>query len=151
MARRGVNKAFIVGNAGADAVLRSFGDGTAVCNLRLATTETWKDKQTQEMRERTDWHNVVLKGKVAEIAGKFVRKGTRLYVEGPMRTRKFVKDGVDRFITEVVVDNNQGEIQLLDGKPVGDDKAASTPARPDNEMPDTAGDPYGLDDDDPSA
>lgn len=104
MASRGVNKVILVGNLGQDPELRYMPNNTAVANLSLATSDTWKDKQTGEQRERTEWHRVVLYGKLAEVAGEYLRKGSQVYIEGELRTRKWTdQSGQERYTTEVVV------------------------------------------------
>ncbi len=108
-----VNKVILVGNLGADPELRSFSDGSSVCNLRIATTDTWKDKRSGEKRESTEWHRVVLYRGLAEIAGKYLRKGSQVYVEGRIRTRKWQdKNGADRYATEIEV----AELTMLGSK-----------------------------------
>jgi single-strand DNA-binding protein len=108
-----VNKVILVGNLGADPEIRAFPNGDSVCNLRLATTETWKDKQTGEKREATEWHRVVLYRKLAEIARQYLRKGSQIYIEGRIRTRKWQdKSGVERYATEV----EAVEMNMLGGK-----------------------------------
>jgi single-strand DNA-binding protein len=120
MAARGVNKVLILGNLGADPELRTLANGTAVCNLRAATSEQWNDKYSGEKQERTEWHNIAFFGKLAEIAGQYLRKGSKVYVEGSLRTRKWQdKEGADRYTTEIV----GAELQMLDGKPAGDEPA----------------------------
>ena len=100
-----VNKVILIGNVGADPELRSFTSGDRVCNLRLATTDSWKDKASGEKRETTEWHRVVLYRKLAEIAGQYLRKGSQVYIEGRIRTRKWKdKDGQDRYSTEIEAD-----------------------------------------------
>lgn len=104
MAQRGVNKVILVGNLGQDPEVRYLPNGGAVANLRLATSESWRDKQTGEMKEVTEWHSVVLYGKLAEVAGEYLRKGSQVYIEGQLRTRKWqAQDGSDRYSTEVAV------------------------------------------------
>lgn len=118
---RGVNKVILVGNVGGDPETRYMPNGNAVTNITLATSESWKDKQTGQQQERTEWHRVVFFGRLAEIAGEYLRKGSRVYVEGSLRTRKWQgQDGQDRYTTEIVVDIN-GNMQLLGGRPSGDD------------------------------
>jgi len=113
---RGVNKVILVGNAGADPETRYMPNGNAVTNITLATSESWKDKQTGQQQERTEWHRVVFFGRLAEIAGEYIRKGSQVYVEGSLRTRKWQgQDGQDRYTTEIVVDIN-GNMQLLGGR-----------------------------------
>ncbi|MCG8910980.1 single-stranded DNA-binding protein [Pseudomonas sp. DP-17] len=112
---RGVNKVILVGNIGADPEIRYMPNGNAVANVTLATSESWKDKQTGQQQERTEWHRVVFFGRLAEVVAEYVKKGSQIYVEGSMRTRKWqAQDGQDRYTTEVVVDIN-GEMQLLGG------------------------------------
>ncbi|HGW4874057.1 single-stranded DNA-binding protein [Pseudomonas aeruginosa] len=116
---RGVNKVILVGNVGGDPETRYMPNGNAVTNITLATSESWKDKQTGQQQERTEWHRVVFFGRLAEIAGEYLRKGSQVYVEGSLRTRKWQgQDGQDRYTTEVVVDVN-GNMQLLGGRPGG--------------------------------
>ncbi|MCV0331182.1 single-stranded DNA-binding protein [Pseudomonas aeruginosa] len=110
---RGVNKVILVGNAGGDPEVRYLPNGNAVTSISLATSESWKDKQTGQQQERTEWHRVVFFGRLAEIAGKYLRKGSQAYIEGTLRTRKWQgQDGQDHWTTEVVVDRN-GNLQLL--------------------------------------
>lgn len=112
---RGVNKVILVGNVGADPETRNMPNGNAVTSISLATSESWKDKQTGQQQDRTEWHKVVLFGRAAEIAAEFVRKGSQIYIEGQLRTRKWQgQDGQDRYTTEIVVDIN-GNMQLLSG------------------------------------
>ncbi|MGQ9660688.1 MAG: single-stranded DNA-binding protein [Thermochromatium sp.] len=119
MATRGVNKVILIGNLGADPEVRYMPSGDAVANVRLATSESWKDRNTGELQERTEWHNVVFFGKLAEIAKQYLHKGSKIYVEGKLRTRKWqTQDGQDRYTTEVVVDLN-GTMQMLDSRPGG--------------------------------
>lgn len=116
---RGVNKVILVGNAGADPEVRYMPNGNAVTTITLATSESWKDKQTGQQQDRTEWHRVVFFGRLAEIAGEYIRKGSQVYVEGQLRTRKWQgQDGQDRYTTEIVVDIN-GNMQLLGGAPQG--------------------------------
>lgn len=113
---RGVNKVILIGNVGGDPETRYMPNGNAVTNLTLATTDSWKDKQTGQLQERTEWHRVVLFGKVAEIAAEYLKKGSQCYIEGRLQTREWEKDGVKRYTTEIVVDMN-GTLQLLGGRP----------------------------------
>ncbi|GIZ11697.1 single-stranded DNA-binding protein [Pseudomonas sp. NCCP-436] len=119
---RGVNKVILVGTCGQDPETRYLPNGNAVTNLSLATSEQWTDKQSGQRVERTEWHRVVLFGKVAEIAGEYLRKGSQVYIEGKLQTREWEKDGIKRYTTEVVVDM-QGTMQLLGGRPGADDGA----------------------------
>lgn len=115
---RGINKVILVGTCGQDPETRYLPNGNAVTNLSLATSETWTDKQTGQKVEKTEWHRVVLFGKVAEIAGEYLRKGSQVYIEGKLQTREWEKDGIKRYSTEIVVDM-QGTMQLLGSRPDG--------------------------------
>lgn len=106
----GVNKVILIGNLGADPEVRHLQNGASVANFRIATSETYKDKTTGEKREQTEWHNIVAWRGLAEITEKYLRKGSKVYVEGKLRTRKWEKDGIDRYTTEIQVD----EMTLLD-------------------------------------
>ena len=127
---RGVNKVILIGNLGKDPELKSFPNGDAFCNLTLATSDSWNDKATGEKKERTEWHNLVFTRKLAEIAGKYLKKGSKIYVEGSLRTRSWEKDGVTRYTTEIVVN----DMQMLDGRSggtasMGDEGGYERPAR----------------------
>ncbi|MDN8614850.1 single-stranded DNA-binding protein [Variovorax ginsengisoli] len=103
-----VNKVILVGNLGRDPETRTFPSGDQVCNVTLATTDKWKDKQSGEMREATEWHRLVFNGRLAEIAAQYLRKGSQIYVEGQIRTRKYNdKDGVEKYATDIRVDQMQ--------------------------------------------
>jgi single-strand DNA-binding protein len=115
MASRGVNKVILVGNLGQDPEVR-YMSGGAVANITLATSESWRDKATGEMKEQTEWHRVVLFGKLAEVAGEYLRKGSQVYIEGQLRTRKWTdQSGQEKYTTEVVV-NVGGTMQMLGGR-----------------------------------
>lgn len=121
MAQRGVNKVILVGNLGQDPETRYLPSGGAVTNVTLATSETWKDKNSGQVQERTEWHRVVFFNRLAEIAGEYLKKGTKVYVEGALRTRKWQdQNGVDRYTTEVVA----SEMQMLDSRGAGGGGAA---------------------------
>ena len=135
-----VNKIILVGNLGRDPEMRSFPSGDQVANITIATTDKWKDKQTGEMKEATEWHRVVFNGRLAEIAGQYLRKGSQVYVEGSLRTRKWTdKDGQEKFTTEIRADQMQmlGSRQGMGG-PGGSDEGggyeaprrAAAPAAP---------------------
>lgn len=110
---RGVNKVILIGNLGADPETRAMPSGSTVANLRIATTENWKDRTSGENQERTEWHRVALFGKLAEIAGEYLRKGSQVYIEGSLRTRKWQdKQGNERYSTEIV----GNEMQMLGGR-----------------------------------
>jgi single-strand DNA-binding protein len=130
---RGVNKVILIGNVGSDPETRYLPNGNAVTNIALATTDSWKDKQTGQQQDRTEWHRVVFFGKLAEIAGEYLAKGSQCFIEGRLQTREWEKDGVKRYTTEIVVDMN-GTLQLLGGRRDGDqqghpqERAARQPA-----------------------
>ncbi|MDX1588777.1 MAG: single-stranded DNA-binding protein [Oleiphilaceae bacterium] len=116
---RGVNKVILIGNLGADPETRYTANGTAVTNLNLATDESYKDKNTGQLVPRTEWHRVVMFGKLAEIAAQYLRKGSKAYIEGRLQTRKWQgQDGQDKYTTEILVDIN-GQMQMLDSKGAG--------------------------------
>lgn len=120
MASRGVNKVIILGNLGNDPEIRSFPNGGAVANLTIATSESWRDKQTGEQREKTEWHRVAVFGKLAEIAGEYLRKGSQVYIEGALQTRKWQdQNGQDRYTTEVVVQGFNGVMQMIGARQGG--------------------------------
>lgn len=112
---RGVNKVILIGNVGGEPEVRYLPNGNAVANVTLATSDTWKDKQTGQQQERTEWHRVVFFGRIAEVVGEYVKKGSKMYIEGRLQTREWEKDGVKRYATEIVVDMG-GQMQLLDGR-----------------------------------
>ena len=119
MASRGVNKVILVGNLGQDPEVRYMPSGGAVTNIRIATSESWRDKASGEMKEVTEWHTVVMFGKLAEVAGEYLRKGSQVYIEGQLRTRKWQdQSGNDRYSTEIVVGMN-GVMQMLGGRQGG--------------------------------
>lgn len=113
---RGINKVILIGNLGADPETRSMPSGMTVANIRIATSESWKDKQSGEQKERTEWHSVAAFGRLGEIMGEYLKKGSKVYIEGQLRTRKWQdKQGNDRYTTEIIAN----ELQMLDGKPNG--------------------------------
>ena len=120
MASRGINKVILVGNLGNDPEIRYMPNGGAVANITIATSDSWRDKATGEQREKTEWHRVVLFGKLAEVAGEYLRKGSQVYVEGQLQTRKWQdQSGQDRYSTEVVVQGFNGVMQMLGGRAQG--------------------------------
>ena len=134
---RGVNKVILVGTCGQDPEVRYLPNGNAVTNLSLATSEQWTDKQTGQKVEKTEWHRVSMFGKVAEIAGEYLRKGSQVYIEGKLQTREWEKDGIKRYTTEIVVDM-QGTMQLLGGRPQNQDngqQSAPQQQRPQQQRP----------------
>lgn len=132
MASRGINKVILIGHLGADPEVRYMPNGGAVTSLRIATSESWKDQQTGQTQERTEWHSAVIYRKLAEVAGKYLHKGSKIYVEGSLRTRKWQdkQTGQDRYTTEIIVN----EMQMLDranGQHGEDDESnRSTPGKP---------------------
>jgi single-strand DNA-binding protein len=123
---RGVNKVILIGNLGKDPEVRYFPNGDAICNVSVATSDAWTDRQSGEKKERTEWHNVVFTRKLAEIVGEYLKKGSKVYVEGSLRTRKWQdKDGNDRYTTEIVV----RDMQMLDSRS-DSDRAAPTRGTP---------------------
>jgi single-strand DNA-binding protein len=118
---RGINKVILIGNLGADPETRSMPSGGSVSNIRIATSESWKDKQSGEQKERTEWHTVVMFGRLGEIAAEYLRKGSQVYIEGSLRTRKWQdKEGKDRYTTEIVA----SEMQMMGGRGGGSGGAA---------------------------
>ena len=115
-----LNKVMLIGNLGRDPEVRTMQDGKKVANLNLACSESWRDKSTGERKERTEWARVVIFGALAEIAEKYTKKGSKIYISGSMQTRNWTdKDGAEKYTTEVVVQGFGGELVLLDGKPAG--------------------------------
>ena len=128
MASRGINKVILVGNLGQDPEIRYMPNGSAVANFSVATSESWKDKQTGENRDRTEWHRVVVFGKLAEIAGEYVKKGTQVYLEGQLQTRKWQDQaGIDRYTTEVVINPIGGTLQILGSRSDDSNQQQSQP------------------------
>ncbi len=118
MASRGVNKVIVVGNLGQDPEVKFFPSGGCLCNVTVATSESWKDKQTGEQKELTEWHRVVFNNRLAEIAGEYLKKGSKVYIEGSLRTRKWQnQQGVDQYTTEI----RANEMQMLDSRNAGGD------------------------------
>lgn len=112
MANKGVNKVIIVGNLGKDPETRFMPSGGAVTNISIATSESWKDKDSGEKQERTEWHKIVFFGRLAEIAGEYLKKGAKVYIEGALRTRRWEKEGVEKYATEIIA----SEMQMLDAR-----------------------------------
>jgi single-strand DNA-binding protein len=148
---RGINKVILIGNLGADPEVRFLPSGGAVANLRIATSESWKDKTTGETQERTEWHTVVLFNRLGEIAGEYLKKGSKVYIEGSLRTRKWQDKttGADRYTTEIV----GNEMQMLDSRGAGSNipstsepsSSSESKSQPSSSMPSTTD----LDDDIP--
>ena len=132
---RGVNKVILIGNLGSDPETRYTPNGSAVCNLTVATSERWKDKQTGQPQEKTEWHRVVVFGKLAEIASQYLAKGSKVYIEGKLQTRKWQdQQGQDRYTTEVVVDIN-GQLQMLDSRDNGNGQGQQNRQQPQQQPP----------------
>ena len=132
-----VNKVIIVGNLGKDAEVRYTPGGSAVATVSIATTEVWKDKSSGQRQEKTEWHRVVIFGKVAEIAEKYLRKGSKVYIEGKIQTRKWTdKAGADKYTTEIVLSGFDGKMVMLGGKE--DSPGGYERAKPEPDLDDTA-------------
>ncbi len=127
---RGINKVILIGNLGKDPEIRYMSSGAAVTNLALATTDSWRDKQTGEQQERTEWHNLVFYARLAEIAGEYLKKGSKIYIEGRLQTRKWQdkNTGADRYTTEIVVN----DMQMLDSRGGGSGDFAGAAPRNNN-------------------
>ena len=139
-----VNKVIIVGNLGRDPEMRTFPSGDQVANVTIATTDKWKDKQTGEMKEATEWHRVVFNGRLAEVVGQYLRKGSQVYVEGSLRTRKWTdKQGIERYSTEVRAD----DVQPLGARPEGAGGGSRQPQGQGNEPQPVGALPPDMDDD----
>jgi len=142
---RGINKVILVGNLGQDPEKRAMPDGRAVANISVATSKSWKDKNTGEQQERTEWHKVVFFDRLAEVVGQYLNKGSQVYVEGELRTRKWQdKDGNDRWSTEVVAN----EMQMLGSRPDSSAPTQQTPAASAQTSADAPQPPPGEIDDD---
>ena len=128
---KGVNKVILVGNVGGDPETKYMPSGGAVTNLSIATSESWKDKQTGQAQERTEWHRVVFFNRLAEIASEYVRKGSKVYVEGSLRTRQWEQDGVKRYSTEIVA----SEMQMLDSREGGTQQQQAPQQRQQQQAP----------------
>ena len=131
MANRGINKVILVGNLGQDPEVRYMPNGNAVANFSVATSESWKDKQTGESRDKTEWHRIVVFGKLAEITGEYIKKGTLVYIEGQLQTRKWQdQSGQDHYTTEVVINSLGGTLQILGSRQHdGEPKQTAQPAQ----------------------
>lgn len=147
MARGSVNKVILIGNLGRDPEVRYTPNGLAVANINIATSEVWKDKQSGENQERTEWHRIVMYSRLAEIAGEYLRKGSKVFVEGRLQTRKWQdKNGQDRYTTEVVADS----LQMLDSKAGGSSMDnAPAPEMSESAAPQANVSPDSFDDDIP--
>ena len=145
-----VNKVIIVGNLGRDPEIKTFPSGDKVANVTIATTDRWKDKQTGEMKEATEWHRVVFNGKLADVVGQYLRKGSQVYVEGSLKTRSWEKDGVKQYATEIRADQMQMLGSKADGAAaaVGGAPAQRAPAPAAARAPAAAPAGGGFDDDD---
>lgn len=115
-----INKVILIGNLGADPDIRRLNSGDLVVNLRIATSETWRDRNSGERRERTEWHQVVIFNEnIARVAEQYLKKGMKVYVEGALQTRKWEKDGIERYTTEIVLQKFRGDLQMLDSRGQG--------------------------------
>lgn len=123
-----LNKVMLIGNLGADPEVRRLQDGKAVCNLRIATSDSWRDKNTGERRERTEWHKVVIFNEnLVKVAEQYLRKGSKVFIEGALQTRKYTdKDNIERYSTEIVLQAYNGQLTMLDGRSGGAGEGAST-------------------------
>lgn len=140
---RSVNKAILIGNLGRDPEIRYTASGTAVANFTIATSERWKDKETGEDKEQTEWHRIVAWRRLAEICGEYLTKGSRVYIEGRLQTRSWEKDGVTRYTTEIVA----GDMMMLGGRETGtDSRPAGSTSAPEYSGPPLPGDGDGDDD-----
>ncbi|WP_324042408.1 single-stranded DNA-binding protein [Aeromonas caviae] len=152
MASRGINKVILIGNLGQDPEVRYTPGGSAVTSITLATSETWRDKQTGEQKERTEWHRVAFMGKIAEVAGEYLKKGSQIYVEGKLHTNKWKdKSGQDQYTTQVIVDGFTGVMQMLGSRPQGaggQPQASGAAQQPQSEPPVYNEPPTGFYDDD---
>ena len=144
-----LNKVQLIGHLGRDPEIRSTQDGRKIANLSVATSESWKDKTSGERREKSEWHRVVIFGPLAEIAEKYLRKGSKVYLEGALQTRKWQdQSGQDKWATEVVLQQYGGALLMLDGKPQGDGKPQASEPVPGYTRPEPS--PGGSDPDDSS-
>lgn len=135
-----INKVILVGNCGRDPELRHMPSGDAMCNLAVATTDKWKDKASGEQKEQTEWHRVAMFGKLAEIAGQYLKKGSQVYIEGKLRTRKWQdKDGVEKYTTEIIADT----MQMLGNRQNGSNDNSGYAPRENNDRPAPAARPAG--------
>jgi single-strand DNA-binding protein len=116
---KGLNKVMLIGNLGQDVVLSALGNGDSVCTLSIATTDSWKDKNTGQRVEKTEWHRVVAFKRLAEVCGQFLRKGSKVYIEGNLRTRSWEKDGQKKYTTEIICK----DMQMLDGREKSEDNS----------------------------
>jgi single-strand DNA-binding protein len=146
MASRGINKVILIGNLGQDPEVRYMPNGNAVANVSVATSESWKDKNSGEMQERTEWHRVVFFRRLAEIVGEYLKKGSKVYVEGRLQTRKWQdQSGNDRYTTEIVAD----QMQMLDSRGGGGGAFDSAPSQSQSAPAPGPGPDEGFDDDIP--
>ncbi len=138
---RGVNKVILIGNLGADPETRYSASGTAMCTIRIATTDSWKDKQSGERQERTEWHRIKFFGRLAEIAGEYLKKGRQVYIEGSLRTDKYTdKEGVERYTTDIIAN----EMQMIGGQGEGGGRGEGSDFRPRQQQGRPTGAPAGA-------
>ncbi len=141
----GINKAILVGNLGKDVEVKFMQNGTAMANISVATTESWIDKETGKKTGRTEWHNVSVFGKTAEYLGRYARKGTKVYVEGKIETKKYTKDGIERQSTNIVVGGYNGKVEILDKKSEGSNPLQAGEAKPPERISPVSMDPISTD------
>ena len=132
----GINKVILVGNLGANPITNHTTAGQAITNISIATSVTWNDKTTGDAKERTEWHRVAIFGKLAEIAEQFLTKGSKVYVEGKLQTRKYLKDGQERYTTEIIVSGYDGTLQMLDKREGSGGSIGGIPPMTDDDHPD---------------
>ena len=138
----GINKAILVGNIGKDVEVKFMQNGTAMTNFSVATTESWIDKETGKKTGRTEWHNISVFGKTAEYLNKYARKGTKVYVEGKIETKKYTKDGIDRYATSILVGGFNGKVEILDRKSEGSSQPQVEEVKPQATISQTAVDTF---------
>ncbi len=148
MASKGINKVILIGNLGNEPDVRVTADGRTITTVSLATSDSWKDKSTGQVQEKTEWHRIVFLGGVAGVAGEFLHKGSQIYIEGKLQTRKWLgKTGQECFITEIVVDSFSGVMQMLDYRQIGDNVQPVMKVQPaSNSFDDIPSTPFELDD-----
>ena len=138
----GINKAILVGNIGKDVEVKFMQNGTAMANFSVATAESWIDKETGKKTDKTEWHNISVFGKTAEYLGKYASKGAKVYVEGKIQTRKYNKDGVERYSTSILVSGFNGKVEILDRKSEGSSQPQVEEVKPQGTISQTAVDTF---------
>lgn len=138
----GINKAILVGNIGKDVEVKFMQNGTAMANFSVATAESWIDKETGKKTDKTEWHNISVFGKTAEYLNKYARKGTKVYVEGKIQTKKYTKDGIDRYATSILVSGFNGKVEILDKRSEGSSQPQVEEVKPQATISQTAVDTF---------